>query len=186
MAAELHHSERLVRILSTEQNLSILRHVAALGLPDCWVAAGFVRNGAWDHLHGYAASPLNDVDVIYFDAQDCSAGRDAELQQVLASRCGLTRWEVKNQARMHLRHPDRPYQDCADAMGFWPEKETAIAVRLSAGGELEINAPFGLESLFALELTYNPARPIDLYKERILVKGWLQRWPELRPTGCKL
>ena len=29
----------------------ILRLVQELELPDCWVAAGFVRSAIWDHLH---------------------------------------------------------------------------------------------------------------------------------------
>ncbi|WP_312467639.1 nucleotidyltransferase family protein, partial [Stutzerimonas nitrititolerans] len=32
--------------------LRILRFVSALGLPDCWVAAGFVRSAVWDRQHG--------------------------------------------------------------------------------------------------------------------------------------
>ncbi|WP_434154138.1 nucleotidyltransferase family protein [Pseudomonas sp. JZ134] len=31
----------------------VLTCVAQLHLPDAWVAAGFVRNLVWDHLHGY-------------------------------------------------------------------------------------------------------------------------------------
>ncbi|CAH7108283.1 hypothetical protein VCHA54P496_10681 [Vibrio chagasii] len=46
----------------------ILECVAQLDLPQCYVAAGFVRNLVWDHLHGFDnPTPLNDIDVIYFD-----------------------------------------------------------------------------------------------------------------------
>ncbi len=31
--------------------LEILRAVRELELPDCWLAAGFVRSLVWDHLH---------------------------------------------------------------------------------------------------------------------------------------
>lgn len=31
----------------------ILECVAQLDLPQCYVAAGFVRNLVWDHLHGF-------------------------------------------------------------------------------------------------------------------------------------
>ena len=41
-----------------------LQAVQTLQLPDCFVAAGFVRNMVWDALHDYPPTPLNDVDVI--------------------------------------------------------------------------------------------------------------------------
>ena len=36
-----------------------LERVAQLGLPDCWIAAGFVRNAVWDVLHGWPAYTLS-------------------------------------------------------------------------------------------------------------------------------
>jgi len=51
---------------SDPARMRILHSVRALDLPDCWVAAGFVRNCVWDHLHQRATSPLaGDVDVIH-------------------------------------------------------------------------------------------------------------------------
>ena len=37
----------------------------AEGISDYLLAAGFVRNAVWDHLHDAAHSPLNDVDLIF-------------------------------------------------------------------------------------------------------------------------
>ena len=49
----------------TLDDVDALRAVHHLGLPDCWVGAGFVRALVWDHLHGYnEATPLDDVDLI--------------------------------------------------------------------------------------------------------------------------
>jgi len=49
----------------------LLHRVHDLGLPDCWVAAGFVRNAVWDHLHGRDISPLiTDVDEGFSAAGD--------------------------------------------------------------------------------------------------------------------
>jgi uncharacterized protein len=50
-----------------------LRAARTLALPDWCIAAGFVRNRVWDHLHGIvpARAPA-DIDVIYFDATDTS------------------------------------------------------------------------------------------------------------------
>lgn len=47
-----------------------LYYVSLLGLPQCYIAAGFVRNLVWDALHDFKSpSPLNDIDVIYFDPE---------------------------------------------------------------------------------------------------------------------
>ena len=39
--------------LAHEWQRDVLLAVRDLGLKDCWVAAGFVRNAVWDLLHGY-------------------------------------------------------------------------------------------------------------------------------------
>ena len=55
-----------------------------LNLPDCWIAAGFVRSAVWDHLHQHPSSPLpEDIDVIWFDRENASAKLDAELEAAL-------------------------------------------------------------------------------------------------------
>ena len=44
----------------------LLEVVSQLDLPDCWIAAGFIRNAVWDALHGRnPRPPLGDVDVIW-------------------------------------------------------------------------------------------------------------------------
>jgi hypothetical protein len=54
---------------------------------------------------------------------------------------------------------DAPYASAADAMRFWPETATAVAVRRTAEGPCEIAAPFGLEKLFGLVL-----RPVSRFR----------------------
>jgi Nucleotidyltransferase len=62
------HARQLTQIIRGDaRRWAVLAQVRALGLPDCWVAAGFVRDAVWDHLHGYAPQLLGDVDVIWFD-----------------------------------------------------------------------------------------------------------------------
>lgn len=161
----------------------ILRHVRELCLPDCWVAAGFVRSAVWDHLHGRTSSTLPmDIDVIWFDPDNASLERDIELEARLLSADNTLNWSVKNQARMHLRNGDRPYASATDAMTYWPETATALAARLSASDEVEVAAPFGLDDLFDLVV-----RPVGrfrdekrhLFHERLYSKQWLTRWPGL-------
>ncbi len=106
--------------------MAALRTVRRLGLNDWCLGAGFVRNLVWDRRHGYVEpTPLNDIDVIHFDAQRADAERDrmleARLQQWLPQP-----WSVKNQARMHLRGGRAPYRNSEEAISFWTEVETAV------------------------------------------------------------
>ena len=62
-----------------------LRAVRSLALPDWCIAAGFLRNRVWDHLHGIApARPPVDIDVIYFDASDPAGEREAGYEAQLS------------------------------------------------------------------------------------------------------
>ena len=109
--------------------MAALRTVRRLGLNDWCLGAGFVRNLVWDRRHGYTEpTPLNDIDVIHFDAERADAERDRMLEVRLQQ--WLPRpWSVKNQARMHLRGGRAPYRDSEEAISFWTEVETAIGAR---------------------------------------------------------
>jgi hypothetical protein len=153
-----------------------------LDLPDWCIAAGFVRNLAWDKLHRFSVTTaLSDIDLIYFDAERTSARRDKEIEAALMLRDPDLPWSVHNQARMHERNGDAPYASTLDAMSYWVEIETAVGVRLLSNDELEIVAPFGLTSLFAKNITPNPKRykPAD-FAGRLSEKNWLRLWPELQ------
>ncbi len=64
--------------------LEALECVCQLELPQCYIAAGFVRNLVWDSLHhNVTLTPLNDIDVIFFDA-DCL---DSDYENYLNSSC---------------------------------------------------------------------------------------------------
>jgi hypothetical protein len=73
-------------IVGDPVRMRVLALVRELGLPDCWVAAGFVRSAVWDYLHGREFSLLpEDIDVIWYDsAQRCEA-RDRALESALKS-----------------------------------------------------------------------------------------------------
>jgi hypothetical protein len=56
-----------------EFRLRCLQAAWSLHLPDWYLGAGFLRNAIWDHLHQHSqATPLNDIDLVYFDAKDLS------------------------------------------------------------------------------------------------------------------
>lgn len=160
------------------QRMKILTSVASLMLPDCYVAAGFVRNCVWDHLHGYSHTPLSDLDVIYFDQEQ--QYDSMQIQQQLAALQPSVNWQVKNQAIMHKRNGDRPYASSEDAMRHWPEIETAIAVRLTLQGNVEVCAPFGVQSLFSGFISHNPKRSKVAFESRVAAKNWLAIWPKLK------
>ena len=49
---------------------------------------------------------------------------------------------------MYLHNGDQPYLSSTDAMTHWPETVTAVGVRPGRDGEIEVEAPFGLDDLF--------------------------------------
>lgn len=138
-------------IAADNERMHVLRLVRELDLPDCWVAAGFVRCCVWDHLHQRSPSPLpHDIDVIWYDPSKATQAHDAMLESSLRARDGTLGWSVKNQARMHERNADLPYLTASDAMRYWPETATAVGVRLNDLADIDIAAPFGLHDLFDL------------------------------------
>lgn len=175
-------AERVKRLLrDCEPLIQDLRAVRSLGLPDCYIAAGYIRGYIWDCLHGYDARLCHeDIDVVYFDPRLCSAKRDEALQLRLIKESGNPRWSVKNQARMHIRNGAPPYTSTADAMSRWPETATAIGVRLTDQDELELCAPYGLDDLLCMVVRRSPLFTDQLYYlERVRRKNWLQDWPLL-------
>lgn len=159
--------------------------VASLDLPDCWIAAGFVRNAVWDHLHRRSPSVMSgDIDVIWFDRDRCDAQYDRQLEARLRrlEPSAHIVWSVKNQARMHARNGDAPYESATDAMRYWPETATAIGARRLAAGDCEIAAPLGLDDLLGLILRPTQGfreRKRAIYDERLRAKAWRAHWPLL-------
>jgi hypothetical protein len=161
--------------------MDALRQVEALELPDCWIGAGFIRNAVWDVLHGRPwQEPQSDIDVVYFDAVATDPSLAGRYEAFLKKSRPALLWSVKNQATMHLQNGDAPYCDTADALRFWPERCTAIAVRLFQG-RLDLLAPFGIDDLIALRVRPTPkfALRLPLYQRRLKAKNWGARWPRL-------
>jgi uncharacterized protein len=162
----------------------LLEVVSNLELPDCWIAAGFIRNAVWDALHERSPQvPNGDVDVIWFDPDRCQEGLDRGIEEELRAVDPSIDWSVKNQARMHSRNADKPYQSSTDAMQYWPETATAIAARRSGNDELEIASPLGLDDLFNLLLRPTQRfanEKLPIYEERVRSKAWIESWPLLK------
>ena len=162
----------------------LLGVVSALGLPDGWIGAGFVRNAVWDHLHQRSPSaPTGDVDVIWHDSRRANSAEDLKHEAALRAAEPSIAWSVKNQARMHKRNGDTAYASATEAMRFWPETATAVAARRLGFSDCEIAAPMGLDDLLALLLRPTPSFCGDkrsIYEDRLQTKGWAISWPRLQ------
>lgn len=163
--------------------MDILEAVEQLHLPDGWVSAGLIRNKVWDVLHG-VATPINDIDVVYFDPLDTSWNTEKKLENQLDLLMPYQPWSVKNQARMHMKNGFDPFQSSYDGVAHFTETPTAIAVRLNQN-ELEIMAPYGLDDLFHMVVKPTPyyqkgSSTHPIYKKRMQEKQWAQIWKELK------
>jgi hypothetical protein len=159
-----------------------LRAARTLALPDWCIAAGFVRNRVWDHLHGI--SPPReppDIDVLYYDAADLSKEREAGYERRLDGLLPGPLWQVRNQARMHVWKDVPPHRDTADAMTYWLETVTAVGVRLEADDSLTVIAPLGVDDLVNLRCqptAFGRTRRHE-YEARVAAKRWRELWPKV-------
>ena len=170
--------------------MRVLSTVRDLELPDWMVFSGAVYQRALNHLTGRAADyGLKDYDVGYFDPADVSyEAEDVVIRRVASAFAPPLRdlVEVRNQARVHLwfeakfGEPYGPLSNTAEALGRFVSPLFAVGVRLERDGRLSIEAPFGLEDLFALRLRPNPNRPTDGFSRA--AASVLARWPELTVT----
>ncbi|MBZ5667354.1 MAG: nucleotidyltransferase family protein [Acidobacteriia bacterium] len=147
------------------------------------LGGGLVRNLVWDYLHGYRSStPIDDVDVVYFDKLSDTKEHDREIERKLAGIIPNLQWSVKNQARMHVANSDDAYSSLEDSICKWPETATAFAIRLGDGNHIEMLAPYGFSDLFRLLVIPTPhfRNRIERIRERAATKNWEKRWPNLR------
>ncbi len=171
-------------ILDDEKMMTVLRLVRDLRLPDWYIGAGFVRNKVWDVLHDYKVStPLNDIDVIYFDRANLDESHELEIQFKLTTQMPNEKWSVTNEARMHLVNGDEPYISSADAFSKWPETVTCVAVRLEYDDSLTFAATYGIDDLVHMVARPTPYihkhRP-KLFTQRMAEKKWQQIWSKIR------
>lgn len=189
MPGSIRDTGDIVRLIRADAwRMRVLAAVSVLDLPDCWIGAGFVRNAVWDALHGYEKpTPLNDVDVLYFDPGDVSRACESRYEATLTQAAPGVPWSIRNQARMHLRNGDAPYRSVVDAMWHWLETPTGVAVRLNADGGLDLISAHGIGDLVDLVARPTPqaARKPDEYEARMRKKNWPAIWPRLGIRGLK-
>lgn len=176
-------TDQLKNIMMTKDGfIDDLQYVKGLDLPQCYIAAGYIRNYCWDYLSNYDTnSPLNDIDIIYFDAQNLTFDREIACEQQLNEWKPQYSWSVKNQARMHLTNRTVAYTSTLDAMRYWPETATAVGMRIDDENKIEVISPYGLDDL--LQMRIRKAiffTDEQYYHSRHQSKGWLNRWPQLQ------
>ncbi|HEX8803142.1 MAG TPA: nucleotidyltransferase family protein, partial [Acidimicrobiales bacterium] len=156
----------------------------------------------WNAAHGFAPDHgIRDVDVVYFDPGDLSAGAEhaveERLRRHLAAAGVAVRLDVTNEARVHLWYEERfgvplaPYRSTCDAIATWPATAGSVGVRPADGDEadgaegrghgdgLVVCAPFGLDDL--LGLVVRPNRVLvteEVYAAK--AARWRAAWPRLR------
>ncbi len=94
-------------------------------------------------------------------------------------------WELKNQVYMHQHSPHTaPYTSSRDAMSKYPERCTAVGLRLNEESDFEFYSPYGLEDIlnFQVRPTHhfleNQDR-MELYQTRLSKKNWQEKWKNL-------
>ena len=163
--------------------MDILRVVQSLNLPDWMIGAGFVRNKIWDYLHKYEKrTPLNDIDVIYFDKENVDEKYEKIYEEKLREKLPNVNWSATNQARMRETDGDEPYLSSEDALSKWPETVTCVAVKLDENNDLILIAPHGIEDIVGLVVNPSPVfmKKLGYYKERMKKKNWKSIWPKLK------
>jgi hypothetical protein len=158
-----------------------LESVNQLALEQCCIGAGAIRNLVWDRLHDQERTPLNDVDVVYFDDTHLTKQQEFNYQQTLMFLDPTTPWEVVNQARVHHWYePKVPaLQSLSQGISTWPETATCVGAYLE-NNDIHIIAPHGLSDLFELKLVHNPIRMnVSDFMERQIKKRFQRQWPKL-------
>jgi hypothetical protein len=175
-----YRNELIDIITKDELIIKTLTIVKNLKLNDCWVGAGFIRNKVWDILHKKKTIKVNDIDVVFFDETNISEKLEKKIEQQLTEIDPKIKWSVKNQARMHFRNNHLKYINTENAISYWPETATAIAVRLNLNDKIEILAPYGLNDLFNLIVKPTPNFDLIVFQKRVNEKEWKKQWKNLK------
>ena len=156
--------------------------------PLAYLSAGVIRNWIWSHLHGQKYDfHQTEVDVVFYDAEEINQQRTLKLKSLLEAKYPDQIWDITNQAHVHhwykteSGHTIQPLKSMSEALSYWPETATAIAVRMDEQHQIEVIAPLGLSDLFELKLRWND-RFVSrgVFEQRLVSKQFLKRWPKLK------
>ena len=185
------YQQTLIELIKGDSALMNCLHQAEqLQLASWCIGAGAIRNMVWDTLHNFKSrTPLNDIDVVYFDNSDLSVNTEKTYLAKLQSLAPNQPWEVVNQARVHLWYPKTfgiavsPITSLENGLATWPETATCVGAYIQ-NGNVQIIAPFGLQDLFELKLRHSPTRAsLKLFDQRLTSKAFQSTWPQLTVIG---
>ena len=178
-------AEILDSFRENQDMMAILTIIRDLELNDSWLAAGSVRNFIWNLLSDKPDFDRDtDVDVIFFDP-DVSYEETLAIERQLKKDFPQYQWELKNQVYMHQHSPHTPpCRNSCDAMSKYPERCTAVGLRLQADATLELFAPYGLEDILDFQVRPTPhflenQDRMQLYQQRLSKKNWRVKWENL-------
>jgi uncharacterized membrane protein len=175
--------EYIIRLIEKNQTVQLILNALRDQSEELFLGGGVIRNIIWDDLHNYKEmTPIDDVDIIYFDKLHTSKDYDIEIENKLKSIIPNYKWSVKNQARMHTINNDDPYSSLPDAVSKWPETVSAMLLRKELDGKYLFIAPFDFDDLFRLIVRPTPyfMHKLDKYQSRIKSKNWKDKWDKLK------
>jgi hypothetical protein len=177
-------ANQLIELIKSDPGImQLLEAGRNIGLRKWCIAAGVIRNKVWDFLHGYQErTEPSDIDFLFYDGFNTEVAYEKKIEEQLGRRVPGVRWEAVNQATVHLYMKEANYHSIEEAMSRWAEAVTAVGVWLDRKNSLKVIAPQGLEDLFGLVVrpTLMTANAALVYRERIVQKRWMDRWPKLR------
>lgn len=178
----------LIQVLrASPRVMAVLEVVRQQRLPDPLLFSGAVYQTVWNAVTGRPPDyGIQDYDVGYFDGDVSFDAEDLVIRRVAGalSEPLVDVVEVRNQARVHLwfpakfGHPYEPLTRTAEALERFVCPAFAVGLSLQGDGSMSVEAPFGLDDVFAMRLRVNPLRGVAADWDRI-VGSARARWPEL-------
>jgi uncharacterized protein len=180
-------TEILMEILDLSVDLQKIFEVSQSVLVDhYYIGAGCLVQTVWNYLSGYPLEyGIEDVDIVYYDAEDLSLEKEKEFERKFTSLLDPLPFkvDVKNEARVHLWYEEKfgykiePYPSLEAAINTWPTTATSLGVRKNQQG-FKVYAPFGLNDLFGMIVRPNKVQITrEIYERK--VDKWKKRWPRL-------
>ena len=173
------------QIQAVPEMMTVLAIIRDLNLADAWLAAGAVRNFVWNQLSGRSGFDAStDLDLVFYDPT-MSYEETLQIEQELKKTYPQYAWEVKNQVYMHQHSPHTaPYTSSRDAMSKYPERCTAVGLRLNEESDFELYASYGLEDILNFQVRPTPhflenEDRMKLYQTRLSKKNWQEKWKNL-------
>ena len=144
----MNYEHRLVDSLEKAGFVPLLKAIAALDLPQSWLAGGAVRNTVWRNLYPADCQlAIKDYDVMFYDDKG-TRDQENSAQQCLQNQFPNFIFDVKNQYSFgRWRTGNVATSNAVEGISSWLHTATAVGVRWH-NDEIEILSPFGLADLF--------------------------------------